>query len=90
MFTPKYTNAFKKDFRRIVKRGYDIDKLNKVIGSLLKRASVSTKYKPHPLKGSYTGYMECHILPDWILIWKIDHTAKTVYFVRTGTHSDLF
>jgi mRNA interferase YafQ len=46
------------------------------------------EYKPHPLKGKYSGYMECHIEPDWLLIWKAD--TKNVYLTRAGTHSDLF
>lgn len=89
-YIPEYTGAFKKDYKRIVKRGYNIVLLKKIVDILLSEGSIPSGYKPHILVGNYKGYMECHILPGWLLIWKINHNDKVVTFVRTGTHSDLF
>jgi len=89
-YTPDYTGAFKKDYKRIVKRQYDIKLLEQAVDILLNEGSLPFGYKPHPLSGKFKGYMECHILPDWLLIWQANHTEKIITLVRTGTHSDLF
>ncbi len=88
--TPRFTSAFKKDFKRIKKRGYDITLLHEVISILASEKKLSSKHYTHPLKGNHFGYYECHIKPDWLLIWKINLSHKTIEFARTGTHSDLF
>ncbi|MCF8303218.1 MAG: type II toxin-antitoxin system YafQ family toxin [Bacteroidales bacterium] len=89
-YTAEYSSAFKKDYKRIVKRGYDIELLKKVISLLLENGTLPSRYRPHTLKGPFKGYMECHILSDWLLVWKIDYDNKSIKFARTGTHSDLF
>ncbi|MEM6429691.1 MAG: type II toxin-antitoxin system YafQ family toxin [Deinococcota bacterium] len=80
--------AFRKDVKRLRKRGYDIDKLFKVIDILASGVSIDQKYKPHPLKGNWKPSWDLHIAPDWILIYEL--TDEAVYLVRTGTHADLF
>ncbi len=64
--------------------------LFKVYEHLAAKGTVPATYKPHKLSGSYNDCFECHIKPDWLLIWKIDHRSDEVLLVRTGTHSDLF
>ncbi len=90
MLTIRYYSAFKKDYRRAVRRGYDIHLLEKVIRLLAEQKSLPQKYKDHDLLGDYTGYRECHITPDWLLIYRIDREGLTLVLTRTGTHSDLF
>ena len=83
-------NSFKKDLKRCKKRNYDFSILKKVISLLTEKGKLSEKYKPHKLSGIFNGRWECHIKPDWILIWKQDDAKKEIYLERTGTHSDLF
>lgn len=83
-------NSFKKDIKRCKKRNYDFSILKKVISLLTEKGTLSEKYKPHKLSGNYDSRWECHIKPDWLLIWKQDDTKKEIYPERTGTHSDLF
>lgn len=64
--------------------------INNLILELEKTGKVSSKYKPHLLKGNYKGLWECHIQPDWLLIWMMDEEIKLISLTRTGTHSDLF
>jgi mRNA interferase YafQ len=79
---------FKKDVQRMKKRGANIKLLKTTIENILMGHQLPEKYKEHPLIGQYANYKECHISPDWILIYRIKD--NTVYFYRTGTHSDLF
>lgn len=83
-----YTNLFKKDFKLCVKRGYNMPRLKKVMICLEDGKPLPPGNKDHPLTGIYTGYYECHIQPDWLLIYQKD--SETIVFDRTGTHSDLF
>jgi len=84
----KWTKAFSKDVKRAKRRNQNLVSLQKVIEMLQSDNTLPQAYKLHPLKGKYSGYMECHIEPDWLLIWKAD--GKNVYLTRTGRHSDLF
>ncbi len=84
------TTKFKKDVKMIKKRGYNIELLDHVIDELLSGNTLDEKYYNHQLIGDYLGYMECHITPDWILIYKIDNDELILTALRTGTHSDLF
>lgn len=84
------SNQFKKDFKLMIKRGKDMSKLATVLDLLMKDAKLPSKYKEHPLKSNFKGYMDCHIEPDWLLIYSIDHQEQKIYLARTGTHSDLF
>lgn len=88
MYTPIYKNKFKKDVKLLKKRGMDLTKLKPVIDDLLKGKPLDKKYNDHPLKGEFEYCRECHIEPDWLLIYIIHKPCIT--FVRTGTHSDLF
>ncbi len=88
MLTPVFENTFKKDIKRLQKRAKNMDKLKAVIDKLLNNQPLENKYKDHALIGNWKGYRDCHIEPDWLLIYKI--TENCLYLVRTGSHSDLF
>ena len=82
------TSQFKRDRRLCQKRGYDMSLLGAVVDILLIPAPLPPKNKDHGLTGNWAGYQECHILPDWLLIYRV--SGEELYLVRTGTHSDLF
>ena len=84
------TSMFKKDLKSIKKRGYDISLLNNVIDILASGLTLPEKHKDHNLIGNYKGCRECHITPDWLLIYEISENELILYLTRTGTHSDLF
>lgn len=86
----KPTAKFQKDLKLAKKRGYDTGKLNAVIKMLADGTELPSQYKDHWLKGSFTGCRECHIQPDWLLIYEIDDGNLILYLTRTGSHSDLF
>lgn len=90
MLTIKYQSAFKKDYKRIVKRGYDVKLLTEVIGMLASGMPLPQKNKDHALSGDYAGFRECHITPDWLLVYEIADEELLLILTRTGTHSDLF
>lgn len=90
MLTIKYETTFKKDFKRVVKRGYHIPLMETVIDMLANEIPLHPKYKDHPLSGNYADCRECHITPDWLLVYKIDNDELILALTRTGTHSDLF
>lgn len=72
------------------KRGLDMQKIFTIMIDLQNEVPLDKKYKEHSLQGNYNGFLECHIEPDWLLIYQIDEPTKEIYFVRTGSHSDLF
>ena len=82
------TAQFEKDVKRAKKRSYDMSKLNKVIRLLGQGDLEDRQYQDHPLKGKYEGLRECHLSPDWLLIYH--SSMEQVLLVRTGTHADLF
>lgn len=84
------SNQFKKDLKLASKRGFDIDKLKEVVDKLAEQSVLDKKYKDHNLLGEYKGFRECHIEPDWLLIYRIDKSEVELFLFRTGTHSDLF
>ena len=86
----KTTNKFEKDFAKCAKRKLDLDALGEVLEILERAGKLPRNYKPHILSGNYNGYWECHIKPDWLLIWRQNDQLKVIELVRTGTHSDLF
>jgi len=90
MFTVKPTARFRKDLKRVEKRGYDIGLLTAVIKKLAAGETLDAKYDDHPLKGGYKNCRECHITPDWLLIYETADDTLILYLTRTGTHSDLF
>jgi len=84
------TNRFEKELKKCVKRGYNIDSLKKVLELLEQNGNLPAIYKPHKLTGNYADCWECHIKPDWLLIWKQDDKNLILLLLNTGTHSDLF
>ena len=90
MLTIKYQTTFKKDYKRIKKREYDSQRLQKVIELLSSGQILPPEYKDHKLIGTYYGCRACHITPDWLLVYEINDTELILYLTRTGTHSDLF
>ena len=90
MYKIVYSTRYKKDFKRCKKRGFPIDILIKVLSVLAKKAELPATYRPHKLSGNYNGFWECHIKPNWLLIWKQDDSKNQIILERTGTHSDLF
>ena len=84
------TIQFKKDFKLAEKQGLDISELEKVITILANGEKLPELYRDHDLKGNYKGYRECHIEPDWLLIYKIDESVLILSLVRTGSHSRLY
>jgi mRNA interferase YafQ len=92
MREPFYATRFRKDYKSCQKRGYDMQKVLNVMSDIERETPLSPQRKEHSLVGVYSGYLECHVEPDWLLVYKIDDDAdpKEVYFARTGRHSDLF
>lgn len=88
MLTPGYKTSFKRDLKLIKKRGKDIRKLYNILSDLIDQKPLAKKHVDHPLKGEYSDCRECHIEPDWLLIYFIK--ANSITFIRTGTHADLF
>ena len=84
------TAQFKKDYKRCMKRGYNMKLLQNVIEILLEEKPLDSKYRDHGLTGNYAGFRECHILPDWLLIYTIQKNVLILTASRTGSHSDLF
>ena len=84
------TRQYLKDLKLARKRGLDESKLNEIILKLLSGEELPLKNHDHALHGNYKGFRECHISPDWLLIYSREETIKIVTLVRTGTHSDLF
>lgn len=90
MYAIKPTTKFQKDLKRIQKRGYDISLLTDVIKKLAAGEQLPDKNKDHSLSGIFARCRECHITPDWLLIYEIADEDLILYLTRTGTHSDLF
>lgn len=84
------SGKFKKEYKKLIKSGKDKNKFSKVALMLLKGEPLPEKYKDHKLKGKLKDRRECHIEPDWLLIYKIEKDRDRVVFERTGSHSDLF
>lgn len=90
MLKVRYSAKFKKDFKLIQKQGNEIKLLQEVIELLCAEQQLPPKNKDHALSGDYAGHRECHITPDWLLIYKIEKDILTLSLTRTGSHSDLF
>lgn len=90
MYSLRPTSRFRKDLKRVQKRGYEISLLTEVIKKLASGEQLPEKNKDHALSGYFAGCRECHILPDWLLIYEIAEDDLILYLTRTGTHSDLF
>lgn len=90
MLTIRYHSSFKRDYKRVVKRGYNIKLLEDIIEKLANGEVLPDKNKDHALLGDFAGCRECHITPDWLLVYEIDNGDLILYLTRTGSHSDLF
>jgi mRNA interferase YafQ len=88
MLLPQQSNQFEKDVERARRRGKDLTRLRAVMDALLEPRPLEPRHHDHKLKGSWIGYRECHVEPDWLLIYK--PLPDAILFVRTGTHQDLF
>jgi mRNA interferase YafQ len=88
MRTPSYTKQFEKDVKRMRKRGKDVQQLKGVLSSLIAEEPLAERHRDHALIGNYKGRRECHIEPNWLLVYKL--AGNEIIFERTGTHSDLF
>jgi len=86
----EYTAQFKRDLKRSKRRGKTMDKLVDVMNKIVHQTPLSSTLKDHALRGNYAGYRECHVEPDWLLIYKVILDESVVIFTRTGSHADLF
>lgn len=85
-----FSAKFKKDYKKMVKRGYNPALLEEVVELLRQQIPLPPKNRDHELSGNYVGYRECHLSPDWLLVYKVDKGELILVLARTGTHSDLF
>ncbi len=90
MYALKFTTSFKKSYKLMKKRGLDLSLLDEVIDTLQKGHLLDAKYRDHELTGTFKGFRECHVKPDWLLIYLIENDILTLTLVDTGTHSDIF
>ena len=90
MYTVKPTSRFQKDLKKAQKRGLDMALLTAVIKKLAAGEELPPRNRDHALIGDYSGCCECHIQPDWLLIYEVEQEELFLYLIRTGTHSDLF
>ena len=89
-YSIEFSGQFKKDFKLCKKRNYNLALIETVFDLLKEHGELPPKYKAHVLSGNYSGYWECHVKGDWLMIWLQNNEKKTIYLDRTGTHSDLF
>jgi len=90
MLKPKTTKQFKRDFKKAKKQNKKLENLENVMVELTNERQLSPRNKDHPLIGNFSGSRECHIEPDWLLIYRIDKNASEIIFERIGSHSELF
>lgn len=82
------TSQFKKDIKRIKKRGKDLSKLKEIVSAVANNEGLEERHRDHALSGNWSGSRDCHIEPDWLLIYRVEE--EFLYLERTGSHSDLF
>lgn len=90
MLNTSYSTQFKRDYKLCQKRGFDMQNIITVMFALENELPLEPNRREHQLQGKYKGFLECHIAPDWLLIYKINNQSGELYFSRTGTHTDLF
>ena len=86
----KFTSAMKKDMKKVEKRHYDLSLFAEIVGNLANALPLDEKYHDHELEGNWKNHRECHIKPDWLLIYQIKDDVLILELSRTGTHADLF
>jgi mRNA interferase YafQ len=82
------TTAFERDLRRVGRQGKDLDKLQTIVDRLQAQEPLPARCHPHPLRGNWAGFWDCHVEPDWVLLYKV--TDEALVLVRTGSHAALF
>ena len=90
MLKVRYSARFKKDFKLVQKRGCDTGLFEEIVSLICNEKPLPPKNNDHALSGNYSGFRECHIIPDWLLIYKVEKDILTLSLTRTGTHSELF
>lgn len=90
MLRLRLTNSFRRDYKLLKKRGFNLALLDDVVDRLLNGDVLEPRYRDHSLKGRYKGLRECHILPDWLLVYRVIDAELILELCYTGTHSDLF
>ena len=90
MLIPQESTRFRRDLRRMKRRGKDLEKLKKVVRLLVEEQILPDRYRDHNLVGDWSGYRDCHIESDWLLLYNIDRDEEILTLARTGTNSDLF
>lgn len=90
MYNVKFTTAYKKSYKLMKKRGLDLSLLDEVVNSLRQGKQLDEKYRDHELRGNLAGFRECHIKPDWLLIYLVKNDTLTLTLIDTGSHADLF
>ena len=90
MFEVVLSNRFRKDLKLAAKRGLRLDELNAIVKQLAAGQTLPERNRDHALTGDYIGFRECHIRPDWLLVYRVDGDALELFLFRTGTHTDLF
>ncbi len=89
-YSIEYTHEFLRGAKRCRKRGFNMQLLEDVVSLLEESGTLPRKYRPHKLSGKYANYWECHIQPDWLLVWRQNDNLLTLLFTNTGTHADIF
>ena len=90
MYEVVLSNRFRKDLKLAAKRGCDLALLNSIVDRLAQGETLPAKHRDHSLTGDYIGFRECHIQPNWLLIYRTEEEALMLFLMRTGTHADLF
>jgi mRNA interferase YafQ len=90
MLNIRYTNQLKKDLKRVKKQNQDLALFEEVVTRLQKQQPLARQHKDHPLRYNWRGYRECHLNPDWLLIYAIEEDSQELWLVRTGSHAELF
>lgn len=90
MYEVRFTSSYKRSYQLMKKRGLDLSLLDNVVDTLRQGKPLAEKYRDHSLTGNYKGFRECHIKPDWLLIYLIENDILTLTLVDTGSHADLF
>ena len=85
-----FSAKFRRDYKRIQKQGKDVNQLLKIVDILAAEQPLDPKYRDHVMTGDFIGHRECHIEPDWLLVYKVEQDALLLTLTRTGSHSDLF
>ncbi len=88
MLTIRYLRKFKRDLKRLQKQGKDMEKLKEVIRLLCEGKELPPRFSDHPLKGAWSDFRDCHIEPDWVLIYRIENTELLLVLARSGSHSE--